>query len=74
MITNQGCWCHNPGGRGSRGVNAPERDRLSAAGAAAGEGGAARTKGPERLIRDAFDGLLSPKGALGDVNGIITMI
>jgi hypothetical protein len=30
--------------------------------------------GPERLIRDAFDGLPCPTGAPGDVNGIITMI
>lgn len=43
-------------------MNAPERDRLSAAGAVAGEGGAARTKGLERLIRDAFDGLPAPTG------------
>ena len=55
-------------------MNAPERDRLSAARAAAREGGAARTKGPERLIRDAFDGLRAPTEAPGDVNGIITMI
>lgn len=31
-------------------------------------------KGPQRLIRDAFDGLPAPTGAPGDVNGIITMI
>lgn len=51
----------------------PERDRLSAAGAAAGRGGAG-AQYSERLIRDAFDGLPSPTGALGDVNGILTMI
>lgn len=54
-------------------MNAPERDRLSAAGEAACEGARRAQRARSASLETRLMGP-APTGAPGDVNGIITMI